>query len=114
MCIEPPLPPHSPPCLANSSQHHADHVAALGDRVAVAAMGRGDVVLGPEMRAHADRGGFLAGIEMDKAGDAAFRELLLHPLLEAADRGHVAIGADQLLAAQLHGVLPGIRCVASL
>ena len=88
MCIEPPLPPHSPPFLANSSCIMPVDVAALGDAVAVAAMGAGDVVLGAEMRADADRGGLLAGIEMDKAGDAALGELLLHPLLEAADRRH--------------------------
>src|SRR5438105_13707712 len=58
------------------------------------------------MQAHADRRGFLAGIEMDKAGDAAFRELFLHPLFEAADRDHRTIGADQLVAAQLHGIPP--------
>src|SRR3954453_11025419 len=76
-------------------------------------MRRGDIIFWPKMLAHADGRRLLAGIEMDKARDAALRELLLHPLLEAADRDHVAIGADQLLAAQLHGVLPGIRCVAS-
>src|SRR5579871_5662456 len=74
--------------------------------MAVAAMGRGDVVLGAEMLAHADRRGLLAGIEMDKTRDAALRELLLNPLLEAPDRHHAAIGAQQFLAAQLHGILP--------
>ena len=91
MCIEPPLPPHSPVFLANSSCIMPT-VAALGDAVAVPAMGAGDVILRPQMRAHADRSGLLAGIEMDKTGDAALRELFLHPFLEAADRRHVAIG----------------------
>src|SRR6266852_8627365 len=45
---------------------------------------------------------------MDKSRDAALREFFLHPLLETADRGHVAIGLQQFLAAQLHGVLPSI------
>src|SRR3954447_8103339 len=58
------------------------------------------------MHAHADRRCLLSGIEVDKAGDAALREFLLHTLLEAADRDHIAIGADQLLAVQLHGGSP--------
>ena len=95
-----------PGLLGEQLLHHPGRVAALGDAVAVPAMGAGDVVLRPEMRADADRGGLLAGIEMDKAGNAALRELLLHPLLEAADRRHVAIGLEQFLAAQLHRSLP--------
>src|SRR5262249_17834059 len=51
----------------------------------------------------------LASIEMDKAGYAAFRELLLDTFLEAADRHHVTIGPDQFLAAQLHFTLPVLR-----
>ncbi len=100
------------PGLAEQFLHHADDVAALGDAVAVPAMGAGDVVLGPEMHAHADGRGFLAGIEMDEAGDAALRELLLHPLLEAADRHHAAIGPEQFLAAHLHGALPSLPNLA--
>ena len=69
-------------------------------------MGAGDVILGAKIYADADRGGLLAGIEMDKAGDPALGELLLHPLLEAADRRHRTVGLDQFVAAQLHVALP--------
>ena len=109
MCIEPPLPPHSPACLGEQLLHHHDEVAALGDAVAVPAMGAGDVILRAEMLAHADGGGLLAGIEMHKTGNAALRELVLHPFLELADRRHAAIGVEQFLAVQLHGVLPIAR-----
>src|SRR6516225_9310567 len=85
--------------------HHHGRVAALGDAVAVPAMSAGDVVLRPQMAAHAG-GGLLAGVEMDKARDAALRKFVLYPLLKAADRDHVAIGLEQFLAAQLHGILP--------
>src|SRR5215472_11428176 len=43
---------------------------------------------------------------MNKAWNAALRELLLHALLEATDRDHVTIGVEQFLAAQLHVILP--------
>src|SRR5271165_2600701 len=88
--------------------HHQNRVAALGDAVAMAAMGARDVVPWPEMRADADGCGFLPSIEVDKSGNAALRELFLHALLEAADRDHVAIGLQQFFAAQLHGTLPTI------
>jgi hypothetical protein len=86
--------------------HHQGRVAALGDAVAVPAMGAGDLILRPQMHADADRRRLLAGVEMDKARYAAFRELVLHAFLELADRRHVTIGFEQFLAAQLHGVLP--------
>src|SRR6516162_4606087 len=60
------------------------------------------------MRADADGCSFFAGVEVDKSGDPALRELFLHALFEAADRDHVTIGLQQFLAVQLHGTLPAI------
>src|SRR4029077_20629113 len=97
-----------PALLGEELLHHQRGVAALGDAVAMAAMGAGDIVPGPEMGADADGGGLLAGIEMDKARDAALGELFLHPLLEAADRRHVAIRLQQFVALQLHPFPPWI------
>ena len=74
-------------------------IAALGDAVAVAAVGRGDVVLVVQMQADADRGGLLAGIEMDEAGDVAGRELVVDGVLELADGAHLPVGLEQLFAA---------------
>src|SRR5262252_4225292 len=86
--------------------HHRLDVAALGDAMAMAAMGAGDVVAVAEVHAHADRRGFLAGVEVNEARDVAGGKFLLHPVLEGANGAHVAIGADQLVAAQLHAILP--------
>src|SRR5215813_8317678 len=70
------------------------------------AMRAGDVVLRPQMRAHADGCGLLARVKMHKTGYAALREFFLDALLKAANRHHVAIRLEQFLAAELHGVLP--------
>ena len=82
MCMEPPLPPQSPSLAAEDLVHHAVEVAALGDAVAVAAVGRGDGVAVVEMHADADAGSFLAGIEMHEAGDVAGGELGMDRVLE--------------------------------
>ena len=82
--------------------HHRPRVAALGDAVAVAAVGAGDAVASCEVHAEADAGRLLAGVEMDEARDVAGRELLVHPLLELADRAHLVVGVQQLAATQLH------------
>src|SRR5262249_31747799 len=82
--------------------HHRLDVAALGDAMAMAAMGAGDMVAVGQVHAHADRRRFLAGVEVDEARDVAGGKFLLHPVLEGANGAHVAIGADQLVAAQLH------------
>ena len=86
--------------------HHPVRVAPLGDAVAVAAMGGGDVVLVVQMQADADRGRLLAGIEMDEAGDVACRELLVDGVLERADGPHLPVRLEQFVAAELHVGLP--------
>ena len=74
--------------------HHGRGVAALGDAVAVAAMGAGDAVAIGQMHAEADARGLLAGIEMHEARDVAGRELVVHALLELADRPHPVVGFE--------------------
>jgi hypothetical protein len=101
MCIEPPLPLHRPH-RCRRSPHHPVDVAALGDAVAVAAMGAGDVVAARarcRQTPAADR--LLAGIEVHEAGDAAIGELDMHTLLELADRLHLTVGAQQVVAIDL-------------
>ena len=68
--------------------HHPDHVTALGDAVAMTAMGAGDVVCIGERRAHTDRDRLLSGIEVRKAGNLTGRDLDVQPLLELADGLH--------------------------
>ena len=82
-------------------QHHRIGVAALGDAMAVAAMGRGDDVTVVEMQADADAGRFLAGIEMHEPRNAPGGEFVVHRILELADRPHLTIRAEQLFSRQL-------------
>ena len=83
--------------------HHPVHVAALGEAMAVAAMGGDDLVALGQMLAHADGDGFLTAIEVREAGDLAGLDLVVETFLEFADHLHLPIGADQRLAVQLHG-----------
>ena len=85
---------------------HALGVAALGDEVAVAAMGAGDVVvLGEEgADAHADR--LLAGVEMGDAGDLGVAHQFGHPLLELADGDHGLVHLDEVVLGDVHTCPP--------
>ena len=87
--------------LAVDLGHHALDVAALGDRVAVAAMRAGDVVVGAEVGADAGRDRLLARVEMHEARDLAGGELGVQALLELADRAHHAVGLEQLVLGEL-------------
>ena len=103
MCIEPPLPPHSPSGLPKISSIMPSTSQPLAmqwpwPRWVLAILSRS-----VEVHADADGGGFLAGIEMHEAGNAAGRELDVHPLLEIADRAHHAVRRQKLLAIELHG-----------
>jgi hypothetical protein len=72
------------------------NVDALGDAVAMAAMGRGDPIDVRQM--HDDAGGtcFLAGIEVDEPWNISFGKLDVNPLFEFADGAHGAIRLQQL------------------
>ena len=100
-CIEPPLPLQMPVCRPISSAAIAADVDALGDAVAVAAVGAGDEVGVVEVRADADRDRLLAGVEVDEAGDLTVGELPHGRLLEAADQRHPLVHPEQRLAGQL-------------
>jgi hypothetical protein len=84
---------------AKNLGHHRLDVAAFGDAVAVAAVGRGDVILVVQMEADADPRRLFAGIEMDETGDVARRELLVDGVLELADGAHLSVGFEQLVTA---------------
>jgi hypothetical protein len=75
--------------------HHGQRVGALGDGVAMAAVGGEQDVRGRQVRAHADRHRLLA----DGGMDGAQHQLLLEPperrLLEGADAQHGAVVAEQ-------------------
>ena len=67
MCIEPPRPAVGAVVLGHQLGEHAERVEALGQAVAVAAVGRGDDVGRPERPARADRGRLLADRQVHEA-----------------------------------------------
>src|SRR5690606_34305159 len=82
--------------------HHGLDVAALGDAMAVPAMGRNDEVVAFEIFADADGDRFLTRIEMGEARDLAGHDLRMQTFLEHADRLHLTIGPGQLVTTELH------------
>src|SRR5260370_12047714 len=97
----PPFPAANPGAPAVDFRHHAVHVAALSNAVAVAAMRAGDGVAGVQVHADTDGRSLLAGVEVDEAGDLACGEFQVHALLELADGAHGAPREHQLVAAEL-------------
>src|SRR5215469_10158634 len=80
--------------------HHLAYVDALGDAVAVAAMGARDRVTVVEVAAYADRRSLLAGVQVDESGNLAGRELGVDAFFKISDRPHQPVGAQQLLPGQ--------------
>ena len=78
-------------------RHDLVHVRALGDRVPVRAVRRGDHVLALERGADAGRDRFLPDRDVQEARELARAEALLDLLLEAPDEQHLAEERAQLL-----------------
>ena len=89
--------------------HHALHVRALGDAVAVAAVRAGHPIGVRQVGAHADGDGFLADIGVHGAVDLACRPQLDRELVELADQDHLAQHLDQVRCA--HWRIPSGRTV---
>ena len=116
MCIEPPLPPLVPSRAAEQLRHHAAHVGALGQRVAVAAMRAGEQVVARQVRAHAGGHRLLPDRQVQRAAHLGARVQLLAERRHAADAGffgRVLEGADARHRAierkQIHDVNPARR-----
>ena len=75
--------------------HHAVQLAALGQAMAMAAMGGDDLVLDIEVLAHAHGHRFLPAIEVGETSDLAGLDFEMEALLEFADHLHLTIGALQ-------------------
>ena len=86
-----------PAFAAHQLGEHRRHVGALGQAVAVAAMGRGDEVRRPQSRAHTDGDRLLSDRQVHEARNLTVSVEHRHPLLETADAEHLAIRARQLL-----------------
>ena len=86
--------------LAVELRHHRVDVRALGDRVPVRAVRRGDHVVRLERRHHARRDGLLADRDVQEARQLAGAEALLDLLLEAPDQQHLAEKLAETLVRQ--------------
>jgi hypothetical protein len=89
--------------LAVELGHQRARRHALGERVAVTAMRRGDPVAGPQMGADADRSRLLADIEVEEAGRLALAAGDLRRKLEAAQQHHLAIEPHQVGGGKARG-----------
>ena len=79
--------------------HHGLGIAALGDAVAMAAVGGRDAVLVVQVHADTDARCLLAGVQMDETRNVAGREFLVNGVLELANQAHLLIRLEQLLTA---------------
>ena len=80
--------------------HHLVHAGALGDAMAVAAVGAGDEVALVQSGADAGGGGFLADVEVEGTAHFGGQEGLLSRFLEATDAPHDAVDPAQLVVVQ--------------
>ncbi len=85
--------------LAEQLGHQDVGIHALGEGVAMAAMGRGHPVGGAEMGADADGGRLLADIEMEEAGGLALAAGDLGKALEASQQHHLLVERQEQVAA---------------
>lgn len=87
----------APAVAFGAAEKFAEHLAelgALGDAMAVAAMGGGDLVGRAQRLADADGDGLLPGIHVGQAGHLGLEVELVGVILEGADAGHLAIHAQ--------------------
>ena len=80
--------------LAEQFRQHARRITALGQDMAMAAMGAGDHVVRPERRTNPDGHRLLAGIFVHGADDLARPRQIGRGLLEPAQQPHPAIQRD--------------------
>ncbi len=78
-------------------------IEALGEAVAVAAMGRGDDVVVAQRPARADGGRLLPDGEVDEAGHEAVAVQRGDALLEPADERHAAVHLQQVRVREHRG-----------
>ena len=81
--------------------HHGERVGALGEGVAVAAMGREQHVVAGEVGADAGRDRLLADRGMDRPEDELLPQALERQLLEGADAPHEAVVRQEALDVEI-------------
>jgi len=91
--------------LAENFGHHLVHIDTLGNAMAVAAVGRRDPIVVIEMAHDPGGRGFLAGIEVNEAGNFAVGKTRVNAFFELADGAHRPIDVQQPVPAQGKGVI---------
>ncbi len=91
--------------LAVDFRHHPFHLYALGDAVAVTAVIARDVIITAQIHADPGRRGFLARVQVDETGIAAFGEFDVYAIFEFAD-GFLVRSVEQVLGTKLCRDLP--------
>ncbi len=87
-------------CLAEQLRHHRPRRSALGQAMAMFAVGRDHVVLVVQAMDGPDCDRFLTGVEMAEAGDLAAGVHLGHFVLETPDQNHAPVQVQQLVFRQ--------------
>ena len=85
--------------LAQQLGEHQVRGRALGQAVAVTAVGAGHIVVGVQGLAHAHSDGFLADVQMRQPRHQRAGIEIVDPFLEQPDRHHLPVEADQLVVA---------------
>ena len=89
--------------LAEQFGKHSVQRRALGDTVAVAAVGAGDVIVLAQRFANADRDGFLADIEMRETRHLGAEIKLVDLFFEEPDLQHLAVELEPALVVSAGG-----------
>jgi hypothetical protein len=88
--------------FAEEFREHELRVSALGNKVTMAAMGAGHIVLFPQRRARAHRGSFFSDGKVNKARDQILLEQLSGFFLKSADQQHFSEEFQFFLLSDFH------------
>ncbi len=88
--------------LGEQLRHHLRGIAALGDEVAVAAVGAADPVLFFQVSDGPGGHRLLTDVQVDAAGDMPVGELAGNPFLEPPDADHGAVHPEQFFLFNSH------------
>ena len=83
--------------LGHDFFHHFANITALGDTVAVAPVGRDNIVIVIQVHTHAGGDCLLACVQVQETGDITLTELITDAIFKIANRFHRPVGFQELL-----------------